>query len=547
MRPRLRDACVATLTALIVAVVLTWPMAARLGSASRIDSGDGRHGVWNVSWVARALTTDPRTLFDANIFYPSRQTLAYSEPNLVAGLLAVPVWLATGNPYASYNVVLLIAFAAAALAAYLLARKIGASRSGATVAGLVYGFSPYMFAHLPQIQLLMTFGPPLSLAAMHHFISGPSVRRGVLLGGALTLTALSCAYYGIFSGLATGFGLCWFAITGRRSIGRPYWTGILVAGMVTLILVGPFFVPYLGIRDAGFERTLDDARMYSTTGRAYLASAALMHRWMLPFIGEWRDVLFPGFLPVIFSLVAVGLAVRASNCRNFVAFYSVLGLLAFWVSFGPDAGLYTLLYHVAPAFSFLRAPVRFGILLILSMAILSSLAITWLQRRLSTTGHWLAAVVIAVALAESYVGPLRLADAPRVEDAYRKLAVLPRAPVAEFPFYLGAVDRHRQTEYMLMSTYHWQPLVNGYSDHRPEEYSAAAPNLARFPSELAWQVLRARQVRWVVVHFNRYPADLGESLRTELRKMKDRLRIVVDQHGVSLYEVIWPAPPVPIP
>lgn len=543
MSIRFRDACVATLASLIVAVMLTWPVAPRLGSAGRIDSGDGRHGVWNVSWVARALTTDPRTLFDANIFYPSRQTLAYSEPNLVAGALAVPVWLATGNPYASYNVVLLLAFAASALSAYLLARKIGASRAGGAVAALIYGFSPYMFAHLPHIQLLMTFGPPLSLAAMHHFIAAPSLRRGAVLGCALALTALACGYYGIFAGLATGFGLCWYAIAGRLWAHRPYWTGLVAAGVVGLVIIGPAFWPYLDIRDAGFGRTLDDARMYSTSGRAYLASAAWMHRWMLPLIGQWREVLFPGFLPVLLTLVAGVLAVRPSKGRATVAFYSALGLFAFWLSFGPDAGLYALLYEVVPVFSFLRAPVRFGVLVILSMSVLSSLAITWIQN-----SHWrmapvLTATFLVLGVAESYVGPLRLADAPPVEEAYRRLAVVPRAPVAEFPFYRGAVDRHRQTEYMLMSTYHWQPLVNGYSDHRPAGYSEDAQHLARFPTEPAWRVLRDRQVRWVVVHFDRYSAEVRQSLRSQLRKMTDRLRVVVDQEAVSLYEVIWPSAP----
>ena len=82
-------------------------MAARLGSAGRVDSGDGRHGVWNVAWVAHALTTNPASLFDANIFSPHKQTLAYSEANIIAGIVAAPVWVATKNPYASYNTCLL--------------------------------------------------------------------------------------------------------------------------------------------------------------------------------------------------------------------------------------------------------------------------------------------------------------------------------------------------------------------------------------------------------------------------------------------------------
>jgi hypothetical protein len=50
-----------------------------LGSLSRVDNADGQFGIWNVAWVARTLVVDPLHVFDANIFYPHRGTLAYSE------------------------------------------------------------------------------------------------------------------------------------------------------------------------------------------------------------------------------------------------------------------------------------------------------------------------------------------------------------------------------------------------------------------------------------------------------------------------------------
>ena len=75
------------------AVLMTWPLATGLGHLGRTqNSGDGRFAVWNVAWVAHALVTNPADLYDANIFYPHRQALAFSEANIGAGTLAVPVW-----------------------------------------------------------------------------------------------------------------------------------------------------------------------------------------------------------------------------------------------------------------------------------------------------------------------------------------------------------------------------------------------------------------------------------------------------------------------
>jgi hypothetical protein len=263
---------------------------------------------------------------------------------------------------------------------------------------------------------------------------------------------------------------------------------------------------------------------------------------MLPLIGEWREVLFPGFQPVLLAFLAIVLALRAKTPhRQTIAFYVVVALLAFWLSMGPDAGLYTLLYWTVPAFSFLRAPVRFGVLVTLCVAVMSGLAITWLQTRQWSGRRTLALTLLTVAWVESDVGHLRLADLPAVSDAYRRLAVMPRAPVAEFPFFRGIADRHRQTEYMLMSTFHWQPLVNGYSDFIPDGYVEDARVLAGFPSPESWEVLHRREVRWIVVHFGGYP-DGGRDLRAQLRKMTTRARLVIDDAGSTLYEVIWPTP-----
>jgi len=546
MSPQRRDAIVALALSLLLAVVLTWPLAARLGSAGRVDSGDGRHGVWNVSWVAHALTTAPTRVFDANIFYPHDNALAFSEANLVAGVLAIPAWLITGgNPYAAYNSVVLLAFAMAALAAYFLARTVGASRFGSAIAALVYGYSPYMLAHIPHIQLLMTFGPALSLATMHRFVALPTTRRAVELGLTLSVTGLACAYYGIFSGLVVSLGLLWFAGVDGHWRQWQYWARSVLAALVVLVVILPFFLPYLAVREEGFGRSLDEARLFSTIGRAYLASAVHVHKWMLPLLGSWREVLFPGFQAIVLAVVAMVMAARQRTRPRVrvVGFYVVMMVFAFWISLGPDAGLYTLLYNTLPAFSFLRAPARMGMMVTLGVSLLSSLALTWWRPAGFAKHRLMAAVLLLIALTESWAGPLQLQTASPINPVYRHLAMLPEAPVAEFPFYQGPQERHRQTDYMLMSTFHWKPLVNGYSDHFPEDYLTAKPILTTFPAQDAISVLQNLGVRWVVVHFNRYPADYARKLRPLMRTMGTQLRVVIDDTEVGLYEVIFPMRP----
>ena len=78
------EACAVVIVSAILASVFTYPIAFKLGRVGRVDNGDGQLSIWNVAWVAHALAVDPLRVFDANIFYPHRGTLAYSENNLGA-------------------------------------------------------------------------------------------------------------------------------------------------------------------------------------------------------------------------------------------------------------------------------------------------------------------------------------------------------------------------------------------------------------------------------------------------------------------------------
>ena len=73
-----RAGLVALAAGMVLATVMTYPTIVHPKSFSRSDSDDGKYSLWNVAWVAHAVTTDPAHLFDANIFYPHRGTLAYS-------------------------------------------------------------------------------------------------------------------------------------------------------------------------------------------------------------------------------------------------------------------------------------------------------------------------------------------------------------------------------------------------------------------------------------------------------------------------------------
>ena len=125
-----------------------------------------------------------------------------------------------------------------------------------------------------------------------------------------------------------------------------------------------------------------------------------------------------------------------------------MAVLAAWLSFGPDAGLYSLMYRYVPAFTLLRAPARFGIVVTLALAVLAALGTAHLLRGRRRAPAIAAALCLAAA-AELISVPLPFREVPPTPAPYALLAHLPPGAVAEFPFFYREVDFHRHASYML--------------------------------------------------------------------------------------------------
>jgi hypothetical protein len=156
-------------------------------STMTCDCGDPSSFVWFLEWPAYALTHGHSLFLEARDQVPGGMNMLDNTSVLALGVVLSPVtWLF--GPVATLNVALTAAPALAAISAYgCLRRGLGLWRPAAFLAGLLFGFSPFVQRNQTLAHLQVTFLAlvPLILLCAYELIvtqRGKSWRWGLLLG-----------------------------------------------------------------------------------------------------------------------------------------------------------------------------------------------------------------------------------------------------------------------------------------------------------------------------------------------------------------------------
>ena len=490
---RIRRCLLVTAFFAALALVNSFPLVLGLDSSIG-EHGDSLFSVWRLAWVAHQFRIDPRRVFDANIFYPEHSTLAYSDAMLLPALVLAPLQWAGISPLLIYNLTLLAAFIASALAAYALVRYLTGSTAAGILGGVVFAFAPHRAEHFDHLELQFAFWIPLAVLAWHRASEEDSLRRHLTVAALVSGQILSCIYHGIFLVTWLAAITCWWH---RRSPGRlPRALGASLA--VPVLVLGLYSVPYLESRAVVGERPATEVAGYSARPLDFLSAPATNRIYGAT--SDWganERHLFPGVVAVL--LLAAGLW-RISDRR--VAIHVVGLIVALVLTFGFNAGVYRVLYEWVLPFRGLRVPARAGILVLLGLAVLGGAGLARLQRRLTPRRAALVATVLIAALTlEYWTTPRLLPVDPRVGGWYRWLRTMPDAVVFEWPVTVPwRLHDMRDVHYMYRSTQHWRPLLNGYSGKYPTSYLELLMAMRSFPFTSSLDYLRRRGATILVVH-----------------------------------------------
>src|SRR5206468_5064328 len=219
---------------------------------------------WILHWDFHQTFRDPLHLFDANIFYPARYALAFSENLYGASVFGFAPLAAGVSTLAVYNLLFLLGMFLSAMAAWALARAVTGDAASSLLAGVVYAFVPWRLAQIPHIQYQWGAFLALLLLFLLRYLDSGRRRDLVLFAVFLAWNALTNVHYAVFSGVAVGVVLGYEWLGSRRlAFGRRV-AATLGAALAAALLVLPFSSPYAkASRLYGMRRGADEIAAFS--------------------------------------------------------------------------------------------------------------------------------------------------------------------------------------------------------------------------------------------------------------------------------------------
>lgn len=463
----------------VAVLVVTYPLIFHL-TTKIIDTGDGLLINWIINWNVHSLRTNIFSIFNTNIFYPYKNTLAFSDLLFLQTLIALPFMVLFKEPLLAFNVNLLTGFILTGFSTYLLVFYLTKRTSVAVLGGILLTFSPIHLDFLVH-QQLFSFWPVIFawyfLLKKNYF------------------------WYVVFFVLSGWSTMLFVQFLILISIVYKKFIPLLFA----LIFTAPFVVPYFLVSAQWhYVRPITDAIHFSLQIPDLFNPGPYSR---LGNIGQFSSHYFGlGILILIFL-----------NFRKFTLNnkFILIAVAAFILALGPALHIfrttihvgpipaiplpYTIFYYLIPGFSGFRTPSRWVLLCVLALVIF---LLTLLKNKLNLK---IIAILIVITFLEIPL-PITFQNVKSVKDFPPENYWLSKnyigSPIIYFPVYNwnDLNPKNWESERMYYSTVDWHPMFNGYSGFTPQKRQDEIKWLqSNFPSQETFSFLQSLGIKLVIV------------------------------------------------
>ncbi len=542
-RKYIRRYWIGTLLILAATAIFFWPMITRAASYS--EGGDAMFNAWTLARDQHCILAQSCPQYiNSNIYYPHPDTMLYSETQLSAGLLTLPLYWINNSPLFSYNIWTVISFFLSGWFVYLLVKHISRGNEVVSVlAGLAFEFAPFKIAAVSHLQSLSIFYLPLAILMVLKYLEKKNIKWLVFLWLSLVLQFYASWYQMAFVLLAMSvliLGLIAFRLTKPKQI---LMLGAAVALAIATTM--PLAVQYVRFSKANHAAfSVADQTKYASSLADYLTPDPStivggvfyhFHPHAQSYNLDSRS--FHGItLYLVFALILLMVFVwrrgSLANWRRYGLAMTFLGIgvAGFIVSLGPllkirgnfmypglGGGIpitiplpYLLVDRFLPQLSFIRAVGRSSGLVLLALCIglafLPGVLKQWNIGNKARTGLYaLICLLVAIELLPQHQVAMSTHEynyTGNIPAVYKYIKAHPEVNniviISADVDYPNAQIPVARAEEVMWSGYYNRNIFNGYSGYTPPEYFSQINDFSDFHSDDVAK-MRALNLRYILV------------------------------------------------
>ena len=517
---------------LISSVYITYPLIFHLGDLVT-GYGDQYLISWIMNWNIHQLFINPLDLFNANIYYPYKNSLAFSETFLTSSVLSIiPMWLLK-EPIVTVNFTLISSIFMVGFFTFILSFYLTKNFWASLISGLLIIFSPVFLDKKTHIQMLSIQWIPLSI--LFFIMLTKSFKPRYLL---FSMLFFLLQFYNSF---LPGYFLIFFYliylffifIKDKNKIIKLFTKTNFLILLSTFVLMIPIIKPYYDVfKEYNAARNIRDAIHFALQPEdlIYPNEHTVLEPLLLQIsnIKQYKqtDEIKSGYIGLVFtllSLLTIFYAIKKINKKNILEnSFLTAGLLGLILSFGPALPFaretihkpfviilpYAIFYYIIPGFSGFRNSSRWEMLFIFSIAILISIVLPSILK--NNKKSLIIYLLLIVGIVAEYNFPMKFYPVTQVKDfaqSYKWLSNTPKnsiyitMPIHNWNSPNYAIELERE----YYSTQNFRKTVNGYSGFSPFKWQEDILYLfSNFPENESILRIKKMGVNYIIVNKNEY-------------------------------------------
>ena len=456
-----------------ITLLMTYPLVFHLTTNIPGDAGDGHQNLWNIWHFKKRLLNFQNPFYTNYLYYPIGVKLIFHTYGVFNNLLVLPF----NNIVLAYNFIVLFSFVMSAMGMYFLSFYLTQDKFGSFIAGVIFSFCPYKFAHLlaGHLNLISTEWIPFYILYLIKTFKEPFNYKNIYLTSIFFLLTILCSYYYTFYLMI--FTILFLVFEARDKIfTKENFLLIFLNLLLTLPILIMGFQAYLkgGLpKVGGYKKFSADLLAFFIPSPLHPIFGTYVESFYFKFqVGIAETIVFVGY-----TILGLFIYALLSSQRRRLKFWLISALCFFILSLGPVLQIYRhsifplphLPLRQMPLVSSFHTPSRFDIMLTLCLSIIVAYTMKVLLLKLSSKKRFLISFIFFICIIFEYAAfpfPIDVWSSSNLGcNLKRALRSSSRGSIFFIPFseswrYEGGIRMYLQTIFN-------RPMLGGYISRTP--------------------------------------------------------------------------------